>query len=89
MPGIIMQILLKSEYDDTPLTILHIQLNFYTTINKFLQTRLQNKLDAITRAMKNSVKAHTKITVPSSAALRIFLDFPDVISLSSFFIVFR
>jgi len=46
-------------------------------------------LDAIVRAIKNSVNMHKKMTVPSSAALRSFLDFPDTTSVSFFPATFR
>jgi len=56
------------------------------TAKTSIQTRLQKMLDAIVRAIKNSVKMHKKITVPScSVALRSFFDFPDTTSDSTFF----
>ena len=49
-----------------------------------IQTRLQNKLAAIAKAARNSVKMLRKIKVPISAALRDFLDLPDATSPSTF-----
>jgi len=45
---------------------------------------LQNKLAAIAKAARNSVKMLRKIKVPISAALRDFLDLPDATSPSTF-----